>query len=112
MRISSDKERKVVENELRAIGILCDGRNEQIIRVFNTETYFVGKDEYAIIDMDLGDWNLDQYIRGMWTFGQLHSSQSLRESQLWNIAKQISRGLTYIHSKNQVHRDLKPANGN
>lgn len=111
VRIDSDEQRNVANNELRAIRLLCDGRNDHIIRVFNTETHFAGNLEYAIIDMDLCDWNLDQYIQGMWTFGLLHTSQELRDAQLWNIVRQISKGLAYIHSRNQVHRDMKPPNG-
>ena len=32
------------------------------------------------------------------------------QSQLLEVMSQISRGITYLHSKNIIHRDIKPAN--
>jgi serine/threonine protein kinase len=35
-----------------------------------------------------------------------------RVTTIWNIAEQISSGLSFIHACGEVHRDLKPRNGN
>jgi len=46
---------------------------------------------------------LPQYIR--------NGEPPLKASQIWNVMRQIARGVKYIHSLDVVHRDLKPANG-
>ena len=73
---------------------------------------------YYFIDMELCDINLEQYIysnpSAAESFPHLvrEAPSAVQASQVWNVMKQIARGLTFIHGHNEVHRDLKPHNGN
>ena len=72
------------------------------------------------IDMELCDIDLKEYIyrhkecRPL-GYGIVRSDQHslpLRDqpSYVWQIMKQISCGIAFMHQHKQVHRDLKPAN--
>jgi serine/threonine protein kinase len=75
---------------------------------------------FTYIDMELCDGNLEDYIQGRrsQTFEATDNSRllslNMRESgiaNIWDIVEQISSGLQFIHSCEEVHRDLKPRNG-
>jgi serine/threonine protein kinase len=38
------------------------------------------------------------------------ASSLVKSSQIWNIMRQITSGIAFIHSHEEVHRDLKPRN--
>lgn len=66
------------------------------------------------IDMELCDFDLEEYISGRLTTPE---SKNLSEYSLtngawnyWDIMEQISNGLKFIHERELVHRDLKPSN--
>ena len=59
------------------------------------------------IDMELGDQNLDQYIKGR--YSRANGKLSLLE--IWVIMLDIAAGLDHLHRRAIIHRDLKPANG-
>ena len=69
--------------------------------------------------MELCDFNLETYIASAWTstVGQdLTTTAEVfdpwqRLEQVWAIMADITNGIMYIHSHNEVHRDLKPKNG-
>ncbi len=41
---------------------------------------------------------------------QSTNSQPINDKQLWDISRQIMRGLSYLHSNDILHNDLKPSN--
>jgi len=38
------------------------------------------------------------------------STTPITIAEVWNIMTQITNGLVYVHTQNEVHRDLKPNN--
>ena len=74
---------------------------------------------YYFVDMELCDWNLNAYIyhSRLQTLSVARPHfvnaliRSIRNNEIWNIMKQITSGVDFIHRHRQVHRDLKPANG-
>jgi serine/threonine protein kinase len=64
------------------------------------------------IDMELCDLNLEQYNKATLT-AALVNQEPLRvhEARIWDIMKQVTNGLVFMHSNDEVHRDLKPRNG-
>jgi serine/threonine protein kinase len=100
----------LIRNEIRAIKKLCNGTNKNIVEVFGVGEF--PDSSYLFIDMELCDLNLDEYMKGNWTVIQVHGyPPGFRETQLWNIMKQIANGISFIHITDEVHRDLKPRNG-
>jgi hypothetical protein len=68
--------------------------------------------------MELCDLNLDTYIHRLTPPGEWesipyfikNSRPPIKAQQIWNVMRDISSGVKYIHSHDEVHRDLKPAN--
>jgi serine/threonine protein kinase len=61
--------------------------------------------------MELCDLNLDEYNKANWKLASvLNHNDTCVELNLWNIMRQITAGLAFIHSYNEVHRDIKPSN--
>lgn len=80
---------------------------------------------YYILDMELCQFNLDEYIHGerstllealgplSWEFVVVDRSDKFLLPQIeniWTIALHVADGLAFIHGFGQVHRDLKPRN--
>lgn len=110
----SETEVTSVENELRASKKLCQGTNIHIIEVFATGKFISNHDHSTcvFIDMELCYLNLEQYNKGSALVDLVHGNGSEdRERKIWNIMKQITDALVFIHGKHEVHRDLKPENG-
>lgn len=99
-----------MQNEIRAITKLCDGKHKHIVEVFRHGEF--PDSSHAFIDMELGDVNLEDWNRSNWIIGRTseYISQSKKTKELWNIMAQIADGLAFIHRNNEVHRDLKPRN--
>jgi serine/threonine protein kinase len=87
-----------IHNEIRTVKQLCNGDNVNIVRLFSHGTL---QASFYYIDMELCDKNLHTYII---------KSSLIPIAELWDIMKDVTNGLTFIHSKGQVHRDLKPRN--
>jgi serine/threonine protein kinase len=66
--------------------------------------------QYYFIDMELCDKSLDQYISD---FHSTPDTNALKEStaSIWKIMRDITDGVSFIHSQLEIHRDLKPQNG-
>jgi serine/threonine protein kinase len=95
-----------IVNEARAITKLCAEKHQHIVAVFchgwlNSSYYF--------FDMELCDMNLEHYIFGKEgpNFVKIYD-----EATVFDIFRQITAGLDFIHCHEEVHRDLKPRNSN
>jgi serine/threonine protein kinase len=107
---------KHVENEIRAIAKLCVHRHENIVQVF--EHGKVPGFPYYFIDMELCDVDLSAYIDGKGAgtllakriFG-MDRALSEGMTATWEILKDITDGLIFIHELKEIHRDMKPRNG-
>jgi len=87
---------------------LCDGSNKNIITVFGHGIF--GDSSYAYIDMELCDFNLDDYNKWKKLVVQVEGSPG-DNRHIWSVMTQITNGLCYIHNNREIHRDLKPSNG-
>lgn len=104
-----------IANEERAIKKLCSGTNENIICVLGLGEFKHGGESYIYIDMERCDLSLTDYMKSIWaiakTWHDLESEVFFATRSIWNIMRQITVGLRFVHSHNEVHRDLKPQNG-
>lgn len=102
-----------MENEIRAIAKLCVHRHENIVQVF--EHGKVPGFPYYFIDMELCDVDLSAYIdckyAGAHLAKRIDPALSEGMSATWEILKDITDGLIFIHKLNEIHRDMKPRNG-
>lgn len=105
-----------VANEKRAIDKLyAQGSPANLVSVIAHG--WLANSPYYFIDMELCAANLEIYIRGDFSF-QLSdtdwpANRSLHDDTIqytWDIVEQITAGLQFIHSLDEVHRDLKPRN--
>jgi serine/threonine protein kinase len=60
--------------------------------------------------MEFCDKSLDQYI---FDFHSTPDTNALKEgtATIWKIMRDITDGVSFIHSQSEIHRDLKPQNG-
>jgi serine/threonine protein kinase len=96
-----------VRAEIQAIAKLCDGTNDNIVKVIRTGNF--ENLTFAYIDMELCDLSLEDYIKGAWLVYPVNGPPD--EFRVWDIMTQIASGLAFVHAKNEIHRDLKPSNG-
>lgn len=94
-------------NEVRVIDKLCKNKHENIVMVMrhgwlNSSFYF--------FDMELCNMNLEEWIRSTGKKRGLTGVGGY-DVDVFNIMKQITSGIGFIHSHMEVHRDLKPRNG-
>lgn len=103
-----------VQNEIRAIRKLCNNTHKNVVNVFEVGRFRFHDNQYAFIDMQLCDLDLDQYMKSARVVNLVHEDTTwqfrLRELQICNIMRQISLGIAFIHGKKEVHRDIKPKN--
>ena len=78
-------------------------KNDHIVQVFRHGWL---DSSFYYFDMELCDLNLEQYI-----LGGDESSMTYDKDKNWDIFREITCGLDYIHGLHHVHRDLKPRNG-
>jgi len=104
-----------IANEIRAMEKLCKGRHQNIIIIFNHGRLRV-QSAFYFIDMQLCDFNLDEYLRGTKHTPGLNRWKRAETTDaailiIWPIMDQITDGLAFIHKHKEVHRDLNPQNG-
>ena len=71
------------------------------------------------IDMELCDLNLQDYIDRNWPsaislqmpFFTIDLPPRLKQTEIWSIMEDVTDGIEFIHSLDEVHRDIKPKNG-
>jgi serine/threonine protein kinase len=66
---------------------------------------------YYFIDMELCDKSLDQYISDFHSTPDTNALKEDTATSIWNIMKDVTDGVSFIHSQSEIHRDLKPQNG-
>ena len=91
------KSEKDIKNLRQEIGILRKLNHENIILMFDA---FETDREFCVVT---------EYAQGE-LFDILQDDQSLPESTVQQIAKQLVKALHYLHSNRIIHRDMKPQN--
>jgi serine/threonine protein kinase len=114
---SSADHKIIVANEIRLFEKFKACRRWQNV-VFALQHGWVDNDHFYL-DMELCVFNLNDFIRGCpqdiftsptyWNFPK--EQDPLACFSLWEIIRQITKGLEFIHSQGEIHRDLKPQNG-
>src|SRR5271170_2552875 len=116
IRVFGGVTEKDILNEVRAVEKLCKpGTHKNIVSVFrqgrlSSSLYF--------LDMEFCDLDLDCWIQRRWSPAAEERLLSLTAggssetqlSRIWDVMKDLTDGVTFIHSHGQVHRDLKPRN--
>jgi serine/threonine protein kinase len=107
----------IVANEIRLFEKFKACRRWNNV-VFALQHGWIDNDHFYL-DMELCVFNLNDFIRGCpqdiftsptyWNFPKEHGP--LACFSLWGIIQQITKGLEFIHSTDEIHRDLKPDNG-
>jgi serine/threonine protein kinase len=123
----SNSNRKCVENESLVVSSLVEnGGHANIVSVLK-QGWLIGSGGIYVIDMELGDFTLHDYIEYHNTpsssvkssplrpftaaFVQKDCSSLRRIRNIWAIASHIAHGIQFLHDHGYVHRDLKPSNG-
>jgi serine/threonine protein kinase len=102
-----------VLNELRAVEKLCQNTMNKHLVIVHSQGRLPDS-PYYFIDMELCEKGLDQYItdyhsQHISTGTPSQNSQGAM-SEIWRIMRDVTDGLTFIHSHSEIHRDLKPQN--
>jgi serine/threonine protein kinase len=97
-------------NELRAVEKLCqNAMNKHLVIVHNKGK--LPDSPFYFIDMELCEKNLNQYITNYHSQPISSRSENFHHNaEIWRIMRDVTNGLTFIHSHSEVHRDLKPQN--
>src|SRR5271170_4843764 len=106
-----------IDNEVRVMTKLgSNGGHGNIIGILRHG--WLNKDQWYYFDMELCCMNLEDFIYGKYItalgnqyFNPISVGGEPDCLKLFNIMRDITRGLEYIHKHREVHRDLKPQNG-
>lgn len=106
MQIPSDKE-GIPQSVLREITVMkrvSRQNNPNVISLCHV-FHHIDKEKHMIkisMIMEKCDWDLHTFIH--------KARKEIHEPQARHLAKQIVKGLDFLHSNNIIHRDLKPQN--
>jgi serine/threonine protein kinase len=112
----SPANRKAVEDEAKAVALLCMNGEPNIIHVLD-HGYLSFTNYY--IDMELCDISLAELLKrekrkdGIENWYLQWPIENFDDRVFFILAlmQELSNGLYFIHGHNQVHRDIKPENG-
>jgi serine/threonine protein kinase len=124
----SNSNRESFENESLVVSMLVGNGGHANIVSFLKQGSLIGSGGMYLIDMELGDSTLQNYIQYHNTpslfideklplppftsaFVQKDCSPLQRIRNIWVIASEIAHGIQFLHDHGYVHRDLKPSNG-
>ena len=104
MKPSGNFSENDILNELQTIETLCKQPcHENIVGIYRHAQL----EGWYFIDMELCDFNLQQYIYEPDT---LNWMPTLDMQTMLKIMTDVSRGLAFIHENKKIHRDIKPQN--
>lgn len=112
----SQANRKAVEDEAKAVTLLCTQGHPNIIEVLDHgQLSFVN----YFIDMELCDTSLADLLKrekrkdGMEDWYLQWPIENVQDRFFFILAlmQELANGLYFIHGHDQVHRDIKPENG-
>lgn len=95
---------------------LCAKQHVNIVRVFTHGR--IANFPYYYIDMELCDWDLSDYIASCQSKYEKYALSSKvlsskdKMNQTFDILRDITSGVAFIHQQGKVHRDIKPQNSN
>src|ERR1700737_2401720 len=102
-----------INNERRAILQLNERKHPHVLEIFGHG--FIPDSPYYYIDMELGNFDLEQYLQqkelanmlpvGRSSIVPHNATLQARIHNIWTIIHQIAEGLRYMHSQHLVHRD-------
>jgi len=109
-----------IQNELDAVKTLCrDNLHDNLVHVYGHGGLPEARSQF-FIDMELCSFNLRTYIYDPekcvsdTTLPPGYRVESIPSrsipANIWDIMKQISEGVAFMHNHNHVHRDIKPEN--
>jgi len=113
----SEKRAKIVQDALHAIKTVCDGQNPHIIHVESTGLFNMAP--LFFIDMEIAEFSLHDYIYSTANLDVAPpaSIKNLRRRFLtsksactWDIMRQATSALKFIHANSEVHRSIKASN--
>jgi Protein kinase domain len=108
--------RKAVEDEIKAVTLLCRNGHPNIIEVIDHGQLSIVN---HYIDMELCDISLADLLKrpkrkdGMEDWYVQWPIEKFEDRLFFILAlmQELSNGLYFIHGHDQVHRDIKPENG-
>jgi serine/threonine protein kinase len=106
-----------INNETRVIQKLRDnGGHINIIEVLNhgwlpNNEYYIDTEICVFSLRDFLKSDLQSALGSRDYFCRRDCPDGLGCLRFWNIAKQVTRGLEFIHNSGELHRDIKPENG-
>lgn len=99
-----------IDNHVRIVSKLCFSGNRNIVKAFSQG--YNPENSLYFLDMELCNGTLFDYINGVerWEGKSDGMTPEQKLSEMWNIMRQLSDAVRFIHSCKEVHRDIKPPN--